>query len=239
MIGETLSAAYELRQDSQMFDNGDDAMFSSDDEPRLDDSRGSSDHMGTIHANSTSPITPEIKAEIADEVKQELATDNAEASAPQHASFDALSSALRQPDHVFVVSTDLDVTTSTRETCGLQAGDMLQLLSPAADAALIQLRVASTQRMDCPVGTTVNVSLTDLQDMQNAFQERVECGLGALRNGQGRNGLPAAPSIAIAVPPNPSIDGLASESPTAASATIDQLGRQADEVESQALKSTF
>src|ERR1039457_2647053 len=94
----------------------------------------------------------------ADEVKQELANDNAAAANTSQVSFDVLPAALRRPNHVFVVTNDLDVTTADQQICALQAGDMLQLLAPAeSDAGLVQLRVASSKRMDCPAGVLVSV----------------------------------------------------------------------------------
>ena len=171
----------------------------------------------------TTPITPEIKAEIAEEVKQELANDNSAAANPSQVSFDVLPAALHSPNHVFVVSNDLDVTTTDQQICALQAGDMLQLLSPAAsDASFVQLQVASSKRMDCPSGILVNVSLPDLQEMQNNFQAKVEAGLGKLRDDQGHAGLPTAPAEAVAAPPRPAATSLASISSADSSAVLDQ-----------------
>jgi hypothetical protein len=104
-------------------------------------------------------------------VRQELASDNTHAANPSQASFDVLPLILSKPNHVFIVSSDLDVTTTDQQLCALQAGDTLQLMSPvaAADSGLVELRVASSKRRDCPAGVRVNVSLTDLQEMQNSF----------------------------------------------------------------------
>jgi hypothetical protein len=56
---------------------------------------------------AATPITPEVKAAIAEEVKQELANDNAHAANPSQASFDLLPSIVSKPNHVFIVSSDL------------------------------------------------------------------------------------------------------------------------------------
>jgi len=241
MIGETLATAYQLHNDANMFENDGGAAYTADaDMPADENSEASSGPKETIHADVTTPINQEIKSEIAEEVKQELANDNAEASNPSQASFDVLPSALRSPNHVFVVSSDLDVTTTDDQICALQAGDILQLPAPAeSDSSLVQLRVASSKHMDCPVGILVSVSMPDLQEMQNNFQTQVESGLGLLRNEQGRGGLPAAPPDAVAAPPRPAIEGLAPFSAADSSAMLDQQRHEADQTEAGAEKSAF
>jgi hypothetical protein len=248
-IGETLAAAYHLRHDAEMADE----MI--DDESAEADSAGAntsadgdaeassdpnSDQQDTLHADSATPITPEVKAAIAEEVKQELASDNAHSANPSQASFDVLPSVLRQPNHVFIVSSDLDVTTTDQQLCALQAGDTLQLMSPAAaDSGLVELRVASSKRRDCPAGVRVSVSLTDLQEMQNSFLTHTEEGLRKLHDNQGRAGLPSAPPDVVAAPPRPVVTGLDSASVTDSSVLLDQEREQADQAEKEAAKGAF
>ena len=234
-IGDTLATAYQLQADAML--DGDGSMADAD--MSVADFNEDAEPWEMIRAEVTTPISPEIKSAIADEVKQELANDNAEASNPNKANYDALPLALGTKNHVFVVANDLDVTTADEQTCALQAGDMLQLQEAAAEkSALVQLRVASSKRMDCPVGVLVSVSVSDLEDMQNSFQARVEAGLGELKNDQGRNGMPAAPRDAAA-PPRPAVDGLSPASASDVSAALDQLRDQADQTEKQAVESIF
>jgi hypothetical protein len=244
-IGETLAAAYHLRHDAEMSDEMMDdesaEAESADANTSADgDVEASSDHQDTLHADAATPITPEVKAAIAEEVKQELANDNAHAANPSQASFDLLPSILSKPNHVFIVSSDIDVTTQDQQLCALQAGDTLQLVSPAAaDSGLVELRVASSKRRDCPAGVRVNVSLTDLQEMQNSFLAHIEEGLGKLHDNQGRAGLPSAPADVVAAPPRPAVTGLESVSATDSSALLDQEREQADQAEKQADKGAF
>jgi hypothetical protein len=248
-IGETLAAAYQLRHDAEMSDEmmdddsaeaeSADANTSADGDVEAS-SDLSSDRQDTLHAEAATPITPEVKAAIAEEVKQELANDNAHAANPSQASFDVLPSVLNKPNHVFIVSSDLDVTTTDQQLCALQAGDTLQLMSPAAaDSGLVELRVASSKRRDCPAGVRVSVSLLDLQEMQNSFLAHIEEGLGKLHDNQGRGGLPSAPADVVAAPPRPSVTGLESVSATDSSAILDQEREQADQAEKQAAKGAF
>jgi hypothetical protein len=237
MIGETLATAYQLHHDAAGFDDASDDMSGDGSAAGLTDAGTSADGDSapeTVRADATTPITAELKAEIAEEIRQQLTTDNAEASNPSQASFDMLPAALSTPNHVFVVSNDLDVTTTDQQLCALQAGDMLQLMTPAAsDSGLVELRVASSKRTDCPAGVLVSVSLTDLQEMQNSFQAQIEAGLGTLRDNQGRNGLPSAPPDAVAAPPRP-VTGLAPFSAADSAVALDQQREQADQAEKQA-----
>jgi hypothetical protein len=243
MIGETLATAYQLHHDAAGFEDASDDM-SSDDSTTADSTDASTSADGdsdpeTARADATTPITAELKAEIAEEIRQQLTNDNAEATNPSQASFDMLPAALSTPNHVFVVSNDLDVTTTDQQLCALQAGDMLQLMTPAAsDSGLVELRVASSKRLDCPAGVLVSVSLTDLQEMQNSFQAQIEAGLGTLRDTQGRNGLPSAPPDAVAAPPRP-VTGLAPFSAADSAVALDQQREQADQAEKRAAFGSF
>lgn len=200
-LGQTLSAAAEEDADAQA--NGDGSDMAADASLDSDDS----DTTDTLRAEENTPITPELKAAIAEEVKQQIAYDNTAASdGNADAIHGELPAALRSVGHVFVVSDSLDVTTSDQRSCGLQAGDILRLATTPADGTgIAELRVASSKKMDCPAGVQVTVSLQDLQDMQDNFREQIEQGLGVLQATQGQNGLPAAPSDAVQIPPRPSM----------------------------------
>jgi hypothetical protein len=236
VIGETLATAYQLHNDADAF-NEDVGQGEPAGAEMSFDGDASSSSQETVHADATTPITSEIKAQIAEEVKRVLADDNAEAANPGQASFDVLPAALQSPNHVFVLSTDLSVTTADQQVCALQAGDMLQVSSPAApDSSSVQLRVASSKRMDCPTGILVNVSLPDIQEMQNNFQAQVESGLAKVQNGL--TGLPASPPQAAA-PARPAIEGLPSLTAADSSAMLDQQRQEADQLVTQSAGSVF
>jgi len=201
-LGQTLSAGAE--EDADSLTDGDGADMSAD---ASSDSGDDSDATEMLRAVKNTAITPEIKAAIAEEVKQQIAYDNTAASdGNADAIHGELPSALRSVGHVFVVSESLDVTTSDQRSCGLQAGDILRLATTPADGTgIVELRVASSKKMDCPAGVQVTVSLQDLQDMQDNFREQIEQGLGVLQATQGQNGLPAAPADAVQIPPRPSL----------------------------------
>jgi hypothetical protein len=198
-LGQTLSAA--AQEEADALTDGDDSDISAD------ASSDSGDAAEMLRAGENTAITSEIKAAIAEEVKQQIAYDNTAAGdGNADAIHGELPAALRAVGHVFVVSDSLDVTTSDQRSCGLQAGDILRLaITPTDGTGIAELRVASSKKMDCPAGVQVTVSLQDLQDMQDNFREQVEQGLGVLQATQGQKGLPTAPADAVQIPPRPSL----------------------------------
>jgi hypothetical protein len=237
LIGQTLSIAYQERADAFAEDTSGAGYSADASSPDADDS----DRAVTLRADSTTPITPEIKAAIAEQVKQQIASDNAAAANPKpEGSFGELPYALHSANHIFVVSSDLDVTTVDQQGCGLQPGDILQLMTPPADgSAVVTVRVASSKRLDCPAGVEVSVSLQDLQEMQNNFSSQVELGLGSLLANQGHNGFPALSPEAVAAPPRPSVPGLAPVPPDELSTLLQKQQQQATEMEKQTAQTDF
>ena len=157
-------------------------------------------------------LTPETKALIAEEVKRQVALENAEAqaNAANQESPAAGSSIARmlsdgQP-HVFVAGKELDVTDSTGAECAVTDGDVLELQAPPPpDATTASLLVLSSHGgVECRAQASVQVGFEDLQDMQNHMRETVDQGLAELQAKQGQGGLPAAPQSALA-PPAPAL----------------------------------
>ena len=150
-------------------------------------------------ASYQTPLTPEIKQAIADEVQRQLAAEKASAAAPQQAAppptADQVPDALNPAERVFVVASSLDVTVpASGQECSLTAGDVVMRLSDAPDANQnVTASVHSTKREDCPTGQAVAIGVQDLQEMHNSFLEQLDSGLNALANHQGKGGLPPAP----------------------------------------------
>lgn len=232
MLGQTLQAAYQMQANAALDNN--DADYSAD------ASGPSQDDSDTLAAVANTPVTPEIKNQIASEVKQEIADDKADSAAQaQSTSDDEIASALSRQNYIFVVASNLDVTTADEQNCGLQPGDTLQNAYPAGSGAtVVELKVASSKRKDCPAGVMVSVSVQDLQEMLNGFHAQVESGLATLQEKQGQNGLPAAPADALAAPRK----AVADATPVAANdvtATLDAQRQQANQTEAQAAASAF
>jgi hypothetical protein len=232
-LARTLADAYAYQQQMQAaYDAGatGDAPPAEEDGPPSDD---------TVSAQTWTPITPELKAAIAEEVQHQLAYENAASTDTLPPDVGELPSALK-PNHVFVVASNLDVTTAEQQTCGLSPGDVLQLTeTPSNDSPVAALRVASSKRADCPAGVQVMVSLQDLQDMQNNMRAQIDFGLQDLRSRQGANGLPAAPQSAIAPPPRPVLTDGPTPPSVDVAGLLDAQQREAIQAEAGITQSAF
>jgi len=191
---------------------------------------------------NVAPMTPDVKQLVADEVKRQLALENAEAqAAAKGADPDNASSSIQRvltdgATHVFVAGVDLDVVDSAGNECAISEGDALQLTGQTApDATAANLTVlASKGGKECPKGDLVSVGLQDLQDMQNHMRETIGQGMQELKEKAGKGGLPAAPAGANA-PVTKS--AMASEAPPPDDKVQAELAEQqkaADEAEKEA-----
>lgn len=193
------------------------------------------------YAQSDTPVTPELKAAIAQEVQRQLAYQSAVAAGTVQPDSEAgqLSASLK-PNRVFVVGSSLDVTTTDEQECSLTPGDVLQLYQPPSDdSPLVEFRVASSKRASCPVGAEVGLSLQDVAEMQNNMRAQVDAGLAALRSNQGRGGLPTAPENVIALPPRPSMPDVPSGGDSNVAALIDKQQQDAERTESSVMQTAF
>ena len=165
---------------------------------------------------------------LADEVKAQLAAQQAQAAQTANASGE-VPPALDPARRTFVVDSNLSVVTANGQECGLSAGDVLTRITDTPDADnMVNASVSATQKSDCAAGQTVAVRVDDLQEMQNHFAEQLNNGLGELAKKQGTGGIPKAPNTSTKpsdVPPPP-------PDTTAAQALQDQQAA-ADQTETQ------
>ena len=184
-------------------------------------------------------LTPDVKQEIADEVKGQLALENQEAQQnAQNQDVDPGSSGIARMladghKHVFVVASALDVTDTSQNECALSDGDVLALTSPPPpDATTADLVVlASKGGNECAKTSTVSVQLTDLQEMQNHMRELIDQGLQDLQAKQGQGGLPQAPPSAQGQPAQAAYADVAPPPEPDAGTEIQQQTQQADQAE--------
>lgn len=198
---------------------------------------------GAPAANSGAvTLTPEVKAAIAEEVKAQLAAEQAAAKPaatpsggqqPTSAS-EEVPPALDPARRTFVVSSDLTVSGDGQE-CQLTAGDVITRLADTPDDDnKVTVSVSAGKKADCAPGKQVAVSVDDLQEMHNHFQEQLDNGMKDLAAKQGTSGLPKAPD-ATPVPsevPAPPPDASAEK------ALQDQQAA-ADQTEAQVVKEAF
>jgi hypothetical protein len=188
-------------------------------------------------------LTPEVKQAIAEEVKAQLAAEQAASGqTPAAGSAPAATTpatgevpAALDPAHTtFVVASDLAVMADSQE-CGLTAGDVITRINNTPDAdQKVNVIVTSSKKTDCASGKTVAVAVDDLQEMHNHFQEQVDEGLKTLASKQGTGGLPKAPDTSTvggevpAPPPD-----------TTASNALQDQQNAADQTEAQVVKEAF
>jgi hypothetical protein len=194
---------------------------------------------GEAYAPAMTPITPELKQAIAEEVQRQLSYESAAAGQPDQAATLTDLPQVLQPNRLFIVDTPLNVVTDDNQSCSLSGGDVLRLVARPDETALsTDLIVASSKEDDCPAEARVSVTLQDLQEMQNTFRARIAEGLKTLHDEQGSNGLPAAPLSAIGPPPVPSGYGTPAADP-GASALLDQARQRATVAEQRIEESAF
>jgi hypothetical protein len=97
-----------------------------------------------------------------------------------------LEQALQDPDYLFIVDAPLSVTTADDTTCTLTGGDIFKTSAPGApDVPVASMMIVTSKSVDCPAGSTVKVSYTDLQEMLNSFSEKVDDGMNELQKNRG------------------------------------------------------
>ncbi|MGA9878647.1 MAG: hypothetical protein WBQ15_07770 [Candidatus Sulfotelmatobacter sp.] len=233
LIAANLQAAYAARTEANADAMAADAAASAGD--------GGGD---AAQAASSGPValTPEVKEAIAQEVKAQLAAQQAQAgqdtgggqaSAAPAPTSDQPPPALDPAQRTFVVDTDVTVVANGQE-CGLTSGDVITRLTDTPDAdQTVNASVSATKKGDCASGQTVAVKVDDLQEMYNHFQENITSGMGELAKKQGTGGMPKAPDTgtqAGAVQPPPP--------DTSVAKTLQDQQQQADQTESQVKQET-
>lgn len=143
-------------------------------------------------------LTPEVKQMIAEEVKQQLAAEQAvsgqTAPPPPGGAVDEVPPALDPTQRVFVVSSTLDVA-AAGQTCALTPGDIiLRTEDTPGDGNTVGVSVLNSKTGDCKVNSSARIEVAALQEMHNQFREHIASGLTLLADNQGKAGLPASPA---------------------------------------------
>jgi hypothetical protein len=174
---------------------------------------------GQSAQNGSVTLSPEVKGMIAEEVKAQLAAEQAAAtqqgtasgasgkSTPQQlvADTDQVPPALDPTLRVFIVATNLNVT-ADGQSCSLTPGDVLMRTENKEDADhTLGVNIVSSKKSDCSIGSSSRLQVDDLQEMHNHFREQIDTGLKTLAENQGKNGLPSGP----AANPRENRDGIA------------------------------
>jgi len=228
MISQNLQAAYAARAEANADAIADDAQASA----------GSGGGYSQPSASNGVVLTPEVKDAIAEEVKVQLAAQQAQAQsqgasnnsapAPPTAASNQVPPALDPAQRTFVVASDVTAIANGQE-CGLTAGDVVTRLTDTPDADNnVNASISATKKGDCASGQTVAIKVDDLQEMYNHFQEQLNNGMAELAKKQGTGGMPAAPDTGTTPsdvqPPPPDSD---------ATKELQDQQQQADQAEQQ------
>ena len=157
-------------------------------------------------ANANAAITPEVRQAIADEVRQQIVSEQAAAQAPAGQGSSASANLNTTPDgpggdapppalalKFFVVSSHLDLA-SDGQPCSLTPGDIIERRSKDVDNdGNVKVEVVSSKPGDCTSDEDLKVKLADLQEMHNQFRENIDAGLKVMADNDGK-GLPKAPA---------------------------------------------
>ena len=141
-----------------------------------------------------------MKREIAEEVTRQLRQAQSEAqSSSNNVSMDPFAPGT---PHVFVANASVNGYLGD-QMCAVNPGDVLELRGPLAPNATAADVVVLASTGGCPRGSTVNVGLQDLIEMQNSMRESLDRGLAELQSKQGKDGMPklkgdlAAPPVQV------------------------------------------
>jgi hypothetical protein len=241
LIAENLQAAYEAQADA----NANTAAANADEAAaNANAAAANADAVAAqrgAQAGATT-LTPEVKAMIAEEVKAQLAAEQAAATqdgtaigtptsvpAQPAGSTEQVPPALDPNLRVFIVTTSLDVT-ADGQPCSLSPGDVLRRMDNAPDSDnTVGVMVLSSKKSDCSMDSSPRLQVTDLQEMHNHFREQLDNGLKTLADNQGKNGIPAGP--AGKATDNPDFKSLPHERDLTITADLRKQREDADQTE--------
>jgi hypothetical protein len=126
-------------------------------------------------AASDAAISEPVKEELRAQVEETAKAYQAEESL-------SLEQVVQDPGYLFVVDTPMSVISETSATCALSGGDIIKaatIIDPAVPVAA--MTIVTSKNRECPAGTRISVSLTDLQEMLNSFGQKVDDGMNELQ----------------------------------------------------------
>jgi hypothetical protein len=247
LIAANLQAAYAAQAAASAAANGAAANGAAANGAAADQTQDSANNSAPADNSGSVTLSPEVKAAIAEEVKAQLAAEQAAAAQPASSggqpaatqasaapASDEVPPALDPARRTFVVASDLAVVGDGQE-CQLTSGDVITRITDTPDDDnKVTVSVSAGKKADCAAGKQVAVSVDDLQEMQNHFQEQLDSGMKDLASKQGTGGLPKAPdttTVASDVPPPPP--------DTSAEKTLQDQQAAADQTEAQVVKEAF
>ena len=144
------------------------------------------------------PLGPEIKAAVAQGVRQQLTDEQTVATQP---GAPATSTAVPPPPPVLdsnqrtlLVSENVNVTVAG-QPCTLTPGDIIYRTGDNFQAGgKVAVNILTSKGGDCPANNSTEIEVSTLQDMHNQVGEGVDAGMDTLAESEGDNGLPPGPT---------------------------------------------
>ncbi len=237
LIAADLQAAYAARAEANAEVNAEANAAANDASAAAygEDNRGPAPNSGTV------TLSPEVKEAIAEEVKAQLAEQqqeaasagsNAQASGPAPAGAagagNEVPPALDPARRTFIVDNTVTAVSDGQE-CQLTGGDVITRLTDTPDADnKVTVSISASKKTDCAAGKSVSVSVNDLQEMHNHFEQQLGDGMKELAAKQGTADMPKAPDTGMTVSdiPPPAPDTNAAKDLTDQQAAADQTETQ-------------
>ena len=139
------------------------------------------------------PMPPEVKQDLADDVRRQLEQRAADQEATPDQGAEAPPPAVLpgQGPQVLVVTTDMAVLRSKGRLGSLAAGDVITLTAPLnPDAAYLEVKLVASRKPADPRNRVLLVQVVDLIELQNQMQAALDRGLDRLYAG---GALPVPP----------------------------------------------
>jgi hypothetical protein len=166
-----------LQQEIQTAEQSNDQLRSelSDQQAQIDALKQSAAAPGPASAKQKLHVPQDVREQVRAQVKEDILLHQQQKPLALN---DIIASAEAQK-YVFQIADLIDATDAeTGEACALTVGDLITFDQvPAPGEAAAKARVVAGKAEGCAPGTLVTVSLGDLQDMLNAFNEHVEDGM--------------------------------------------------------------
>jgi hypothetical protein len=142
--------------------------------------------------DSPPPLPGDLKADLNAQIKQRLAERQTPTTTSDSETFpDSL-----KPGHtLFRVNTPLDVPSNAPGGyCSLKPNDYIERTGDMDENGMVRVKVRLGGVSDCGIGLTTNVSVNDLEAMENEQQQALRDALLAASKNMGGGGLPQAPA---------------------------------------------
>jgi hypothetical protein len=158
-------------------------------------------------------ITPQVKAELNNQIKVQLKEQQAAATMPVSLTTQSTPPALRTNHVFFEVVQPIEVPSGTANGhCSLSANDYIKRTGAMSnDDWMIPVVVELSRSSDCPEGLRTRIGLNDLNAMENEQEARVLEAIQAASKSMGPNGPPSG----TAAHPTLTADGNAAPDPIA------------------------